>query len=127
MAEPRQRRVLVDRADHRDHDRREQDEEAPEDRRMDDAGDEALEQLPLAEHDDRLIPDPLARVAEAIDRLAEPDQIDEQLGAPGEEEAADREESGERQRSGGDVYETRAFLSSAVIAGTTSARSPMTA
>jgi hypothetical protein len=119
--------VLVDGADHRDHDRGEEDEEAPEDRRVDDAGDDALKQLPLAEHDDGLVPDPLGRVAEAVDRLAEPDQIDEQPGPAIEERAADGKERGKRERSGGEVYEPCAFLSSAVIAGTTSARSPITA
>ncbi len=41
VAEPRQRGVAVDRADHRDHDRREEDEEAPEDRRVHQARDRA--------------------------------------------------------------------------------------
>ena len=127
MAEPRQRRVLVDGADHRDHDRREEDEEAPEDGGVDEAGHEALKQLPLAEHDHGLVADALRHVVEALDRLAEPDERDEQLRAAVEERAADREERGERERSKRDVYEDRAFLSSAVIAGTTSARSPITA
>jgi hypothetical protein len=119
--------VLVDRADHRDHDRGEQDEEAPEDRGVDQARDQPLEQLPLAEHDHGLVLDALWHVVEALDRLAEPDQPYQQPGAAGEERAADGERSGERERSGRDVYEDCAFLSSAVIAGTTSARSPMTA
>jgi hypothetical protein len=127
MAQPRQRRVLVDGADHRDDDRGEEDQEAPEDRRVDEAGDGALEQLALAEDDDCLVPDPIRNVVEARDGLPEPDEIDEQLGPPGEQRPADGEQRGERERSGRDVYEDWALLSSAVIAGTISARSPITA
>ena len=50
-AEPRQRRVLVDRGDHRHHDRREEDEEAPEDERVHQPRHEALQELALAEDD----------------------------------------------------------------------------
>jgi hypothetical protein len=88
---------------------------------------EPLQQLPLPQHDHGLVADALGHVVEALDRLAERDERDEQLRAAGEQEPADRKRSGERQRSGGDVYEDRTFLSSAVIAGTTSARSPITA
>ena len=94
---------------------------------MDEPRNDALKQLPLAEDDDGLVPDPLRRVAEAVDRLAKPNQVDEQPRPPAEERAADREKRGERKRSGRDVYEDRAFLSSAVIAGTISVRSPITA
>ena len=89
----------VDRADHRDHDRGEEDEEAPEDRGVDQAGHEPLEQLPLAEHDHGLVLDALGHVAEAVDRLAEPDEVDEQLRPPREQRAADGEQRGERERS----------------------------
>jgi hypothetical protein len=119
--------VLVDRADHRDQDRREEDEEAPEDGGVDEPRNDPLEQLPLAQDDDGLVPDPLRRVAEAVDRLAEPNEVDEQLRPPAEERAAEGKKRGEGERSGRDVYETRAFRSSSVIAGTTSARSPITA
>jgi hypothetical protein len=71
---------------------------------VDRAGHEPLEQLLLAQHDDRLVLDALGDVAEPVDRLAEPDQVDEQLRAPGEQRAADGEERGERERSGEDVY-----------------------
>jgi hypothetical protein len=94
---------------------------------VDQPGHEPLEQLPLAEHDHGLVLDPLRNVVEAVDRLAQFDEIDEQLGPPGEQGAADCERSGERQRSERYVYEDCAFLSSAVIAGTISARSPITA
>ena len=55
VAEPRQRGVAAHRADHRDHDRGEEHQEAPEDGGVDQPGHEALEQLPLAEHDHGLV------------------------------------------------------------------------
>jgi hypothetical protein len=94
---------------------------------VDEAGHEPLKQLPLAQHDHGLVLDALGNVAEAVDRLAEPDEVDEELGAPGEQRAADGEQRGEGDSAGGDVYEDWTFLSSSVIAGTISARSPMTA
>ena len=94
---------------------------------MDQAGHEPLEQLPLAEHDHGLVLDSLRHVVEALDGLAEPDQVHEQLRAAAEQRAADRQHRGERERSERDVYEDCAFLSSAVMAGTISARSPITA
>ena len=127
VAEPRQGGVAVDRADHRDHDRGEQDEEAPEDGRVDQAGHESLQQLALAEHDLRLVAHARWNFVEALGRLAHPDEVDEQLGAAREQRAAHGEGSGQRQRSGQDRYGERAFRSSAVIAGTISARSPITA
>jgi hypothetical protein len=72
---------------------------------VDEAGHEPLEQLSLPEHDHGLVPDALGRVAGAVDRLAQPDQVDEQLGPPGEQRAADGEQRGERDSAGGDVYE----------------------
>ncbi len=53
-SEPRQGRVRVGRADHRDDDGREQDDEAPEDHRVHQSRAEALQQLALADHHDRL-------------------------------------------------------------------------
>jgi hypothetical protein len=76
---------------------------------VDEAGHDPLKQLPLAEHDHGLVPDPLRHVVEALDRLTEPDERNEQLRAPEEERAADREKRGERERSGRDVYEDRAL------------------
>jgi hypothetical protein len=127
VPEPGERGLAVHGADHRDHDRGEEDEEAPEDRCVDQARYEPLEQLPLAEHDHGLVLDALGHVAEAVHRLAEPHQIDEQLGPPREQRAADGEQRGERDSADGDVYEDCTFLSSSVIAGTISARSPITA
>ena len=88
---------------------------------------EALEQLALPQHDLGLVAHAPRHVVEAVDRLAEPDEVDQQLRAPREQGAADGERDRERDRSGGDGYAERAFLSSAVIAGTISVRSPITA
>ena len=128
VAEPRERGVAVDRADHRDHDRGEEDEEAPEDRRVDQPGHEPLEQLPLARARSR----PRSRRAWARRRSGPPAcrasrASTSSFARLAEQRAADGEQRGERERSGRDVYEDCAFLSSAVIAGTTSARSPITA
>jgi hypothetical protein len=73
---------------------------------VDEAGHEPLEQLPLAEHDHGLVLDPLGHVVEAVDRLAELDQVDEQLRAPDEQRAGDGERRGQRERSKRDVYES---------------------
>ncbi|HEX6654331.1 MAG TPA: hypothetical protein VF072_16410 [Thermoleophilaceae bacterium] len=80
---------------------------------MDQAGHEALKELPLPEHDHRLVLDPLRHVAEAVDRLAEPDEIDEQLCARRKQRAADGEERGEGDSAERDVYGSRAFPRSA--------------
>jgi hypothetical protein len=113
--------VLVDGADHRDDDRGEEDEEAPEDGGVDEAGDEPLEQLPLAQHDHGLVLDPLRDVAEAVDRLAEPDEVDEQLRPPPEQRPADREQRGERDSAERDVYGSRAFPRTALTIAPSSA------
>jgi len=66
-------------------------------------------------------------VVEALDGPAQPDEIDQQLGAAREQPAGDGERGRQRDRSGGDAYGERALLNSAVMAGTISARSPITA
>jgi hypothetical protein len=71
---------------------------------VDEARDKPLKQLPLTEDDHGLVLDPLRNVAEAIDRLAEPDEVDEQLCPPCEQRAADGEERGERDSAERDVY-----------------------
>jgi hypothetical protein len=119
--------VLVDRADHGDDDRGEEDEEAPEDGGVDEAGDESLEQLALAEDDGGFVSGALGEIAESRGGLAHPDEIQEELGTTGKEEAGDGERRGESKRSGQDVYPDRSRFSSAVIAGTISVRSPITA
>jgi hypothetical protein len=89
---------------------------------VDQAGHQSLEQLPLAEHDHRLVLDALRHVVEALDGLAQPDERDQQPRAAVEERAADRKQGGERERSGRDVYEDRSFPSSAVTSETISIR-----
>ena len=81
MAEPRERRALVDGGDHRHHDRREEDEEAPEDERVDEAGAEPLQELLLPEHDDGLVAGADRDVVEPLHRLAEPDEPGQHEGA----------------------------------------------
>ena len=103
-SEPRQRLALRDRADQRHHDRREQDQEAPEDERVDEAGAEALEQLLLAEHDDRLVAHPLRHVVEALHRLAEPDEPGEQERAAAEQRARDAEDDEEGEGGDGGAH-----------------------
>jgi hypothetical protein len=88
---------------------------------------EPLEQLALPEHDLGLVARAPRQIAGPVDRLAEPDQVDEQLRAAREQDPADAQRRGERQRSDDDVYGPRVLLSSAVIAGTISVRSPITA
>jgi hypothetical protein len=94
---------------------------------MHQAGAEPLEQLALAEHDLGLVADAARDVVEPLDRLAELHEVDEQLRPPGEQRAADGERRRQGERSDQDVYADRALLSSAVIAGTISVRSPITA
>jgi hypothetical protein len=89
-------------------------------------GAEPLEQLALPEHDLGLVAHAPRHVVRALGRLAELQQVDEQLRAAGEEGAADGERRRERKRSERDGYD-RTFRSSAVIAGTISVRSPITA
>ena len=67
MTQPRERRVLVDDADHRDHDRR-GGREAPEDEGVHQPRAQPLQQLALAEHDRRLVARSGACVAGALDR-----------------------------------------------------------
>jgi len=88
--------------------------------------DEPLEQLPLAEHEHRLVAHALRHVAGAADRPPLPDEPHEEARAAREQPAADRHERSEPQRARQDRY-PRAFLSSALIAGTISCRLPITA
>ncbi len=115
--------MLVDRADARHQDGREEREEAPEDERVHQPGHEPLEQLALAEHDRRLVAHPARQVVGAVERACGANQAREEQRAPAEEHAGDDEQC--RKRDG--AYVERAFLSSAVIAGTISCRSPITA
>jgi hypothetical protein len=85
---------------------------------------EPLEQLALPEHDLGLVARASRHVAGAVDRRAEAQQVDEQLGPAREQVAADGQRRRQRECSDQDA---RDFLSSAVIAGTISVRSPITA
>jgi len=109
--------------DGREDDRREEDDEAPEDERVHEAWDEPLQQLPLAEHDLDLVLDPLRDVDRAVVRLSAPHLLDEEPCPPPEEAARRDDENCERNRA----YDPRTLRSSALIAGTTSCRSPITA
>ena len=130
-AEPRKRRLAVDDGDHRHHDRREQHDEAPEDQRVHHARERPLEQLALAEHDDRLLPRAVRDRIGARDarRLAHAQEPHEQARPAGEHRPGQPERGGERGRAD----ERRghqppwARRSSAVMAGTTSVTSPITA
>jgi hypothetical protein len=88
---------------------------------VDQPGHEPLEQLPLPEHDHGLVLHPLRRVAGAVDRLAEPNEVDEQLGPAREDEAAGGEERGERAGAERDVYGSRAFPRTAITTAPSSA------
>jgi hypothetical protein len=88
---------------------------------------ESLEQLALAEHDLGLVARAARQVAGAVDGAAQAEQAGQQLRAAREQGPADGQRRSERQRSGRDVYGARVLLSSAVIAGTISVRSPITA
>ena len=92
---------------------------------MHQARDEPLQQLALAQDDDRLRAQPLGDLAGALDagRVPHLHQPGEQPHAAGEEEAGDGEGGG--QREAGDHPLTR--RSSAVMAGTISSTSPITA
>ena len=94
---------------------------------MDQARHQPLEQLALRQDDLGLVADALRDVAGPVGWLAHPHEPDQQPGPAREERAADRECGRQGQRSGGDGYDARAFFSSAVIAGTISVRSPITA
>jgi hypothetical protein len=88
---------------------------------------EPLQELPLGEHDLGLVAEAPRQVVEALCGLAEPDEIDQQLGPAREQRAADRESGGERERSGRDPYGERAFPSSTVMAARITPSAPFSA
>ncbi len=88
---------------------------------------DALQQRALAEDVDRFVADARGRVAAAIGRSRGADEPGEEQRAPAEQRARDDEQRRETDRAGGDAYVPRAFLSSALMAGTISCRSPITA
>ena len=115
--------VTARRRDGGQHDRREQNEEAPEDERVHEPGHEPLQELPLAEHDLDLVSRLPRDVRRAIVRLRAADEPRQEPRSSREEPAADDREHSECDRS----YEPRTFRNSALIAGTISCRSPITA
>jgi hypothetical protein len=117
-AEPRDRRGLRDDRDQRHHDRRQEHEEAPEDERVDQAGDEPQEQLALSEHDDGLRLHPLRHLPGPLDRLAEAHEPREQERAPREQRARDRDADEEGEAADHD-QPPRTRRISAEIAGRT--------
>jgi hypothetical protein len=125
---PIRRGVLVDDLDRGDEDRREQHDERPEDERVHEPGDQALQQLALGDDHDRLLAQAVGHAVGALDarRAAHPHELDEQPHAAGEEGPGDDEGGGERERAR-DHAAPRTRRSSAVIAGTISATSPITA
>ncbi len=126
VAEPREGRVPIDDPDHRDHDRRPEHEEAPEDEGVHQPRPEAGEQLALAEDDRDLVARPLRRRAAAVGRLRATDERDQLDDAAAEERAAEPDRRGEQDGGDRRAYAPRTLLSSAEIAGTTSCRSPIT-
>ncbi len=126
MAEPWERLVAVDDPDHRDHDRRGEDEEAPEHERVHQPRPEALKQLALAEHDSHLVADADRRVAAALRGARVLDQLRQLRHAPAEDRAAGRERQRQRDHLRQGDYAPLAFRSSATIAGSTVCRSPIT-
>jgi hypothetical protein len=86
-------------------------------------GDDSLQKLPLAEHDLDLVPNATRDVGAPLVRLRPSDLLCEELRAPPRAAAGD----GDEQREDDGAYELRALLSSALIAGTISWRSPITA
>src|SRR5207342_156007 len=131
----RGKRVLAvdDRGD-RDEDRGEENDEAPEDEGVHEAGAEPLEELPLAKDDARLVPDAGRQVRRPAHRLARAHEPCEKERPPDEEPPGERDRRderdrrrGTRRRAQGSAFWVWAFRSSAEIAGTTSCRSPITA
>ena len=77
-AEPGNRPAAVDRREQRQHDRREENEEPPEDRGVHHTGQEPLEELALPEHDHRLVADAAGQVVVALDGLPRAHERDQQ-------------------------------------------------
>ena len=86
------------------------------------AGNEALEELPLPEHDLELRAGLARWILRAVVRHGARDEAVEEGASAGRAEAGPRHERDEGERA----Y-ARTRLSSALIAGTTSCRSPITA
>ena len=94
---------------------------------MDEAGDDALEELSLAEHDRRLRAHSAGGVAGPVRRLAEADDPVQEVRAPGEQASCDRQGGEQRQTGRERAHPERAARIAALIAGTISCMSPTTA
>ena len=138
LPQPWQRRVLVDDPDHGDKDRREQDDESPEDRRVHQARQEALEELALSHDHHRFGTSAGGQVVEAFDWLAHPNEPVEEERTATEQRDRDDQNNGKDRRGdhplspsgrgpGRGACTARLLRSSAEIAGTISLRSPTTA
>ena len=125
LAEPRERDlgVTVDGSDERRDDGREEDDEAPEDEGVRQARDEALEQLALTEDELDLVARAPRRLRGPVVRRRAHHLPREEQGSPREDPATGEDEDGEGNRA----RQARTFFSSALIAGTISCRSPITA
>ena len=88
----RRRHVTARRCDRGEHDRRKEDEEAPEDERVHQPRHEPLQQLALAEHELDLVLHPPRHVRPPIVRLALQDEPRQEPRPPREEPAADDDE-----------------------------------
>src|SRR5207248_1615775 len=108
-------------SDLRKDDRRKEDDEAPEDDRVHQPRNEPLQQLPLPEDDLRLSRDARRHLARPVARPRADDDPRQEERTACEDPAADEDE-----RREGDRAYPRTRFSSALIAGTTSCRSPMT-
>jgi len=86
-------------------------------------GHEPLQELPLPEDDLDLVLHPAADVDRPVVRLRATHLLREERRSPPRAAAGD----GDEQPENDGAYEPRTLLSSALIAGTTSCRSPMTA
>ena len=107
VTDQREREVGGDRLPERLDDRRQQDQEAPEDERMHDAGEGPLEELPLPQDLTGLARHAAAHVAATVDRSSQADQAREQPSAPGEQARGDRQHEQQQrrlERPSGGVY-----------------------
>jgi hypothetical protein len=128
VTEPGQRGAAVDGSDHRDQDRGQQHQEAPEDRGVHEARHEPLEQLALPRDQDRLGPQAARHVVEPPGRLSHAHQPVQLEDAAAEQAAADGEDDGQCERARRHAgYVARSLRTSVEIAGTISRRSPITA
>ena len=89
----------VDGGDHRHQDRRQQDDEAPEDERVHQPGHEPLQQLPLPEHDLELRLRLARGVLPAVVRDGPRDEAVEEGAAPARAQSGPRHQRGEGERA----------------------------